>query len=117
VPSEPPTSTQLVSVEREIEKAAIEIGQLINGVPTQDREGLREFAHAVINQETELVLQAEEAESKEPEGGFNPLGLGVLLVVLGMGLSFLFGAVGALVAGIGLLGTIWGLARIILKRH
>ncbi|MGH7829050.1 MAG: hypothetical protein ACREP8_02620, partial [Candidatus Binatia bacterium] len=39
---------------------------------------------------------------------FNPLGIGVLIFVLGAGLSFIFGPVGLLLMAGGLLFILWG---------
>ena len=109
--------SQSAALEKEIEKAAVDLGDLINRAPPKDREGLREFAHAMINQEVDLVIEEEPANATEKEASFNPLGLGLLFFVVGLGLSFLFGLVGALIAAIGLTITLWGLAQILFKKR
>lgn len=118
VPPEVTKISELAPLEREIEKAATEIGHLINGAQPEDRESLREFAHAVINQEALLVpAEAGGQPADAGKGGFNPFGLGIILMIAGGGLAFLFGPLGLLVAMIGLLSALGGVAQVIFKRR
>jgi hypothetical protein len=116
VPPEATKISELAPLEREIEKAAVEIGHLINRARPKERESLREFAHSMINQEVELVPEEVRGEvAGAGKAAFNPFGLGIILMIAGGGLAFLFGPLGLSVAAIGLLSTLGGIAQIIFK--
>jgi hypothetical protein len=94
--------------EQEIEKLAQELGRLIQGADPERREDLKELAFALIREE--LIHQPDEpaAAAGSAPAPFNPLGTGVLIFVLGGGLSFVFGPVGlALMIG-GTIFVVWG---------
>lgn len=95
--------------EKEIERLAQELGRLIRGADPEQREDLKESAFSLIREE---LFQLDERDVREgepvPPAPFNPLGTGVLLFVLGAGLSFVFGPVGLFLMGIGILFVIWG---------
>jgi hypothetical protein len=94
--------------EKEIEKLAQELGRLIQGAEPERREDLKELAFALIREE--FIHRGDEpgAAAGSTPGPFNPLGTGVLIFVLGGGLSFVFGPVGlALMLG-GVIFIVWG---------
>ncbi len=94
--------------EEEIEKLAEDIGRLIRAVEPQGREELKELAYTLIREEMNEGVAVEGVTEGSPAGPFNPLGVGVLILVLGVGLSFIFGPVGlALMLG-GLIFILWG---------
>jgi hypothetical protein len=94
--------------ENEIERLAQEIGRLIQRAEPQKREDLKELAYTLIREEVFQRGEGEEKEAGSPPGPFNPLGTGVLILILGAGLSFIFGPVGlALMLG-GLIFIVWG---------
>ncbi len=106
--SEPPKIAAQVR-EQEIEKAAQELGRLIQGAEPERREDLKELAFTLVREE---LIHKTEGEDKMGGGStlapFNPLGTGVLIFFLGAGLSFIFGPVGlALMLG-GIIFVIWG---------
>jgi hypothetical protein len=94
--------------EQEIERLAQEIGRLINGVEPQRREDLRELAYTLIREEMIEAGVEERAEEGSPPGPFNPLGTGILIFILGAGLSFIFGPVGLLLMFGGVIFVVWG---------
>ena len=96
--------------EQEIEKLAQEIGRLIQGVEPQRREDLKELAYTLIREEMIQGGEGEKAGEGSPPGPFNPLGTGILIFVLGAGLSFIFGPVGLLLMVGGLIFVLWGAA-------
>lgn len=105
------------SAEEEVERLAERIGRLIRSVEPERREDLKELAFSLVREE---LIRGEEPQSGE--GGsaapapMNPLGAGVLFLLLGAGLSFVFGPVGlALMAG-GLVFIVWGAAISWLKK-
>jgi hypothetical protein len=95
--------------EQEIERLAQELGRLIQGAEPGQREDLKELAFALIREE--FIHKA--GDDSAPAAGtspapFNPLGTGVLIFVLGAGLSFIFGPVGLVLMAGGIIFVIWG---------
>jgi hypothetical protein len=95
--------------EIEIERLAQELGRLIQGADPERREDLKELAFALIREE--LIHQAGDEKSKggSTPAPFNPLGTGILIFVLGAGLSFIFGPVGLVLMFGGLIFVVWGI--------
>jgi hypothetical protein len=93
--------------EQEIERLAQEIGRLIQSAEPDKREDLKELAYTLIREE-----MFERGEGEEKSDGtvrpFNPLGTGVLIFVLGAGLSFVFGPVGLTLMLGGVIFIVWG---------
>lgn len=102
--------------EEDIERLAQEIGQLIRREEPQRREELRELAYTLIREELIETGGGEEAVEGSPPGPFNPLGTGILIFVLGAGLSFIFGPVGLLLMLGGMIFIVWGAAISWMKR-
>lgn len=94
--------------EQEIERLAQEIGRLIQGADPQRREDLKELAFTLIREEVFQRVEGEETGGKKTPGPFNPLGTGVLIFVLGGGMSFVFGPVGLLLMLGGVVFVVWG---------
>lgn len=93
--------------EKEVERLAEQIGRLIKSAQPDRREDLKELAFALIREE---MIQGDQAERKpgSTPSPFNPLGTGVLMFVLGAGLSFIFGPVGLLLMAGGVVFVVWG---------
>lgn len=95
--------------EQEIERLAQEIGRLIQSAEPEKQQDLKELAYTLIREE-----MFERGEPEPKEGGaprpFNPLGTGVLFIVLGAGLSFVFGPVGLMLMLFGAIFVVWGAA-------
>jgi hypothetical protein len=107
VTSEPPKITAQAR-EQEIEKAAQELGRLIQGAEPERREDLKELAFTLIREELIHKIEGEDKTGGSTLAPFNPLGTGVLIFFLGAGLSFIFGPVGlALMLG-GIIFVVWG---------
>jgi hypothetical protein len=102
--------------EEDIERLAQEIGRLIRRVEPQRREELRELAYTLIREEMIETGGGEEAVAGSPPGPFNPLGTGILIFVLGAGLSFIFGPVGLLLMLGGMIFIVWGATISWIKR-
>jgi hypothetical protein len=95
--------------EQEIERLAQELGRLIQGADPERREDLKELAFALIREE--FIHKAGD-DSRAAAGSipapFNPLGTGVLIFILGAGLSFVFGPVGLVLMVGGVIFVVWG---------
>jgi hypothetical protein len=101
--------------EEEIERLAQEIGRLIQSADPEKRQDLKEIAYTLIREE---MFERDESE-KKGDGTirpFNPLGTGVLFLVLGGGLSFVFGPVGLTLMLGGVIFIVWGAIISWLKR-
>ena len=94
--------------EQEIERLAQELGRLIQGADPEQRDDLKELAFALMREE--FIHKAEPAASGvgTAPAPFNPLGTGVLIFVLGAGLSFVFGPVGLVLMAGGIIFVVWG---------
>lgn len=109
-------NSRLQTPEQEIERLAQQIGRLIQSVEPERREDLKELAYTLIREE---VFQRGE-EEKPGQGSapkpLNPLGAGILILILGGGLSFVFGPVGIVLMLGGLLFILWGAVISLVKR-
>ncbi len=94
--------------EDEVEKLAQDIGRLIREVNPERREDLKELAYTLIREEMNQSAAGEVMKEGSPAGPFNPLGVGVLILVLGAGLSFIFGPVGLVLMLGGFIFILWG---------
>lgn len=94
--------------EQEIERLAQDLGRLIQGAGPERREDLKELAFALIREEFVHNAEGEAIRAGSSPAPFNPLGTGVLIFVLGAGLSFIFGPVGLVLMLGGLIFVIWG---------
>lgn len=94
--------------EQEIERLAQEIGRLIQGADPERREDLKELAFALIREELIHEIGDQGSGGGSTPAPFNPLGTGVLILILGAGLSFIFGPVGLLLMFGGLIFIVWG---------
>ena len=105
--SDPPNDAHHAR-EQEIERLAQEIGRLIQGADRERREDLKELAFALIREELIHEAEGEEIGGGSTPAPFNPLGTGVLIFILGAGLSFIFGPVGLVLMLGGLIFVVWG---------
>jgi hypothetical protein len=94
--------------EKEIERLAQDLGRLIQGADHEQREDLKELAFALIREEFIHKVEPNESPGRSTPAPFNPLGTGVLIFILGGGLSFIFGPVGLLLMVMGVGFVIWG---------
>ncbi len=94
--------------EQEIEELAQRIGRLLRPIESQKREDLIELVHSLIREEMIQGQGEEEVAEGSPPGPLNPLGAGVLFLIVGAGLSFIFGPVGLLLMLGGVIFIVWG---------
>lgn len=94
--------------EKEIETLAQELGRLIQGADPGQREDLKELAFALIREEFIHKAGDDSSAAGSTPAPFNPLGTGVLIFVLGAGLSFVFGPVGLVLMAGGIIFMVWG---------
>jgi hypothetical protein len=94
--------------EKEVERLAQELGRLIQGADPGQREDLKELAFALIREEFIHKAGDEGSTAGSSPAPFNPLGTGILIFVLGAGLSFVFGPVGLVLMAGGVIFVVWG---------
>jgi len=102
--------------DQEIERLAQEIGRLIQSADPRRREDLKDLAYTLIREEIIQRGEGEQSGEGSPPGPFNPLGTGVLILILGAGLSFIFGPVGLVLMLGGLFFIVWGAVISLVKR-
>lgn len=105
--SDPPNAAPQAR-EQEIERLAQELGRLIQGADPERRDDLKEMALALIREELIHDAGSDETAKGSAPAPFNPLGTGVLIFVLGAGLSFIFGPVGLVLMLGGIIFVVWG---------
>jgi hypothetical protein len=103
-----PTNLAPEAREQEIERLAQDLGRLIQGADPERREDLKELAFALIREEFIHKGDNETGAAGSVPAPFNPLGTGVLIFVLGAGLSFIFGPVGLVLMVGGVIFIVWG---------
>jgi hypothetical protein len=102
--------------EVRIEGQARALARAISGAPPGQRERLRDMAVHVLGNEVEIGVPPG-APIAKPTGQFNPFGIGVLLLMAGIVVFFLFPAVGALLFAAAGGMMVWGLAAPVLARR
>jgi len=94
--------------EQEIERVAQELGRLIQGADRERREDLKELAFALIREEFIHKAETNENQAGSKPAPLNPLGTGVLIMILGAGVSFVLGPVGLMLMLAGIVFVVWG---------
>ena len=105
--SDPPNAAPQAR-EQEIERLAQELGRLIQGADPERRDDLKEMVFVLIREELIHDAGNDETAKGSAPAPFNPLGTGVLIFILGAGLSFIFGPVGLVLMLGGLIFVVWG---------
>ena len=102
--------------ESEIEKLAQEIGRLIRSADPERQEDFKELALTLIREEVIQRGGGEQGAEGSLPGPFNPLGTGFLILLMGGGLSFIFGPVGLFLMACGFFLVVWGGVMSLLRR-
>lgn len=104
------------ALERRIAALTREIAETINGGQPEGREGLRDFAIALLRDSVQTVEPAH-AAAPQPTGSFNPFGIGIPFVLMGTVLVFLFPLVGLLMFAAAAVMIAWGVGTTLLARN
>jgi hypothetical protein len=91
--------------------------EAVNAAGPEHRQDLREYAIDLLREGTEVV----DAPVARPapghgKGAQNPLGLGLLLMLVGLPLSFLFAPMGIGLVAVASLMCFWGIVMIVFRR-
>ena len=92
--------------------------EAVNAAGPEHRQDLREYAIDLLREGTEVVDApvARPAGGRGKDGGQNPLGLGLLLMLVGLPLSFLFAPMGIGLVAVASLMCLWGIVMIVFRR-
>ena len=92
--------------------------EAVNAAGPEHRQDLREYAIDLLREGTEVVDApvARPAPGRAKGGGQNPLGLGLLLMLVGLPLSFLFAPMGIGLVGVASVMCLWGIVMIVFRR-
>jgi hypothetical protein len=103
-------------LDAQIEDLTQRLVEVVNKAGPEHRQDLREYAIDLLREGTEAV----DAPAARPAGARrssnNPLGLGLLLLLVGLPLTLLFAPLGIgllLIAG---MMCLWGLVMVVLRR-
>ena len=97
------------ALEERVEDLAVEIAALINGSAPEVRKDLRDLAVGLLRERIEEVEVPRALPNGASAAPFNPLGLGIPLLLVGVVLVFLFPPVGLLILLFAAAMLVWGL--------
>ena len=103
------------ALDRSVLALAREIADKINAGPIEGRDVLREMAVNAVRDEVQIVAP-QQPESKRGEASFNPLGIGIPLVLVGAVLVVLFPPVGFLMFATAAVMVVWGVLATLFTR-
>ena len=96
------------ATDRNLERLAREIGEVIEKAQPEEREELRQLAVDLIQEETVRTPVTPEENSSSARRPLNPIALGGFVLILGAGISILLPPVGLVLVGGGLATVVLG---------
>ena len=99
-----------------MEDLARRLAEIINKAGPGHRQDLREYAIDLLREGTEAVGQAGPKPGPVPRTGTNPLGMAILLGVIGLPMFVLFAPMGIALLGTALVLGTWGVLSVVLRR-
>jgi hypothetical protein len=103
------------ALDRSVLALAREIANSINAGPIEGRDVLREMAVNAVRDQVQII-EPVRPQSASKSTAFNPIGIGIPLVLMGAVLIFLFPPVGLLMFGMAAVMVVWGLVAMLLAR-
>jgi hypothetical protein len=97
------------SVEDRVQQLAAEIATLIEGATADSRRDLRDLVSGVLRERAANLEEMATATAPATSAAFNPLGIGLPLLLVGVVLVFLFPPVGLLILFFAAVMLVWGL--------
>ena len=89
----------------------------MNTAGPEHRQDLREYAIDLLREGTEAVdAPAARSAPERGKGGQNPLGLGLLLMLVGLPLCLLFAPMGIGLVAVASVMCLWGIVMIVIRR-
>ena len=103
------------ALDRRVAALARQIAETINTGNAEERELLRDLAVNVLRDEVQVIETPRQVE-RSSSGSFNPFGIGIPFVLMGMVLVFLFPLVGLLMFAAAAVMIAWGVGTTLLAR-
>ena len=95
--------------EEQVGKLVAEIGMVIRSADPDRRVELKELTETLLHDEVSTIAaQSQPVESARRRYGFNPLPLGIILIVLSIGFFVIVPLLSLLLAFIGTVLGVWG---------
>ena len=89
----------------------------MNTAGPEHRQDLREYAIDLLREGTEAVdAPAARPAATRGKGGQNPLGLGILLMLVGLPLCILFAPMGIGLVAVASVMCLWGIVATVIRR-
>ena len=89
----------------------------MNTAGPEHRQDLREYAIDLLREGTEAVDAPAARPTAQPgKGAQNPLGLGMLLMLVGLPLCLLFAPMGIGLVAVASVMCLWGIVMIVIRR-
>ena len=88
----------------------------MNTAGPEHRQDLREYAIDLLREGTEAIDAPVARPSTEPTRSQNPLGLGILLMLVGLPLCLLFAPMGIGLVAVASVMCLWGIVMIVIRR-
>ena len=111
-----PAAARQRELDDKVEDLTRQIAAVINNAGSEQRQDLREYALELLKEETDLGEQPASPASARRDAVFNPLGIALLLGVVGLPLLALFPPVGLAMVFVAVLLGIWGVLAVIFQR-
>ena len=99
-----------------MEDLARRLAEVINKAGPGHRQDVREYAIDLLREGTEAVGQVSPRPGSAPRTGTNPLGMAILLGVIGLPMFVLFAPMGIALLGTAFVLGTWGVLSVVLRR-
>jgi hypothetical protein len=105
-------------LDGKVEDLARRLAEVVNGAEPEQRSDLRAYALELLRESTEVgdVPAPKPASAKTNASGTNPIGIALLLGVLGLPAVLLFPPVGLTLLAFAAVMGIWGVLAVLLRR-
>ena len=103
-------------LDAQIEDLTQRLVEVVNKAGPEHRQDLREYAIDLLRDATEAVDASAPKAARARKASNNPLGLGLLLLLVGLPMTLLFAPMGIGLVGIALVMCFWGVVMIVIRR-
>lgn len=103
-------------LDAQIEDLTRRLVEVVNKAGPEHRQDLREYAIDLLREGTEAVDVPAARPARARRQSNNPLGLGLLLLLVGVPMTLLFAPMGIGLVGIALVMCFWGVVMIVIRR-
>lgn len=103
-------------LDAQIEDLTRRLVEVVNKAGPEHRQDLREYAIDLLRDGTEAVDTPAPRAARTKQQSNNPLGLGILLLIVGLPMTLLFAPMGIGLVGIALVMCVWGVVMTVIRR-